>query len=202
MDDNAGDSEDEDAASSASSAFGLGLEKAAPKRRFPKKATPTPQDVKASQVHGAPNGPNSNEKKKDPKVQSALNAADRALKSLQQVDALALWKGTLKESEIRARVFKASSSIVELEQIESCLTDSKPKSEIRSVVDTLNPLVSQVPVLQDAFAKLRANTKSLMESLADKTFQKDLEEALKSNLMNAETLSGILLHLGQKTMEA
>ena len=140
-------------------------------------------------------------KKDKQKVQSLIQAGEAAVKFLTQVDAAALWKNSLRESEVRTRLTKATQAKSDLEQQESTLPENSPSlDKVKKAIGALSVSLAEIPFLQDMMAKLRG--KKLAQDLENEAFQDELVSACKSSSMDADTLSAILLFIGQKTAEA
>ena len=212
-DSNANKSDDEDSASSASSFFGLDAETAAPRKRITgKKADPSPpnkdsanagnrKDRRRSEGGGA--GGSKDKDKNTSASASVFANAKASLTQLQQVNAAAIWKGSVKESELQAKLKKGAQSITELTQHQGTLQDGAPElADCGRFAEQLAALVDSLPPFLEVVKKLRS--KGCVDHLKDRQFQADLAQSLKSLHigMNAETLSNILTSVGTKLLEA
>lgn len=190
--------------SDASSGFGLGGAEAPQKRLRHKTPTPASSTDKGKEKPDKSKAASSDKTTSDrQKAQACVQLAETALKNLKQVDAAALWKNTLKESEVRGRVAKATQAKADLEQLEPTLDPSKAANaleKVTKVIGSLNELLTWVPAFQDVVGKLRG--KKLIDDLATSIFQDELMGACKNSMMDADTLSALLLFIGQKTYEA
>ena len=168
---------------SESSEFGLSAgtdkhEAAAPAHRVHGKQAQPGQEVKREDGRERKDAKDGNDGKPatDPSKlnkDTALTSATTVLQSIKQLTPAAVWKGTFKENEIKARLKKAGVALTDLEQYQATLGDSesneKEKENCASVLSQMGSVVDTVPLLQEVVKELRG--KKVMESLYLEEFQ-------------------------------
>lgn len=199
---------------SESSEFGLSAgtdkhEAAAPAHRVHGKQAQPGQEVKREDGRERKDAKDGNDGKPAPdpsklNKDTALTSATTVLQSIKQLTPAAVWKGTFKENEIKARLKKAGVALTDLEQYQATLGDSesneKEKENCASVLSQMGSVVDTVPLLQEVVKELRG--KKVMESLYLEEFQADLRKVLTFKSIDADTFSQIINRMASKVIEA
>ena len=200
---------EDDEKSDASSVLGFGGDDspAAPKRRAngktrvsaenaksPRKAAEKPAERPAgAKKAGVPATPTS--------TSTPLDATKKALASLQQVDALSIWKGSLREADISARWKKASEALSSLDKALIQMDEgSDLLSDARKIESETRDLVRFVPTMQEVLGKLRG-AKKVSPLLHNMDYCQELTEVLQHKAMDTDTLAAILTLLPQKLLQ-
>ena len=193
--DNSGDDSD------ASSHLALDGKKNVKKKVVPKQPKPESNQSPAgtSKPAGAPKpaeaGPQA-----DAKAKASLEQAVKALAGLKVIDANGIFKNSIKDADIAARLKKASQSETSLSQICATLADgSQLKKDMEEQVARLREKTNTIVTLQDAFGRLRA-AKAWLPELRDSEFHPPFCEACK--LLDADSFSEMLTLMGRKVSEA
>ena len=133
-----------------------------------------------------------------------MAAAQAALQGIQQASPSAVWKGAFREQEVNARVKKAAQSITELDQFQGTLGAEGEaislREDVRRLSGQLSDYIDAVPSLRETVSKLRG--KKALEMLQDAESHSEIEKTLKCPGMDADTLSSMILFIGQKVVEA
>ena len=207
--------EDEEAGSDTSSILGLAGDDLlpAPKHRVTGKAKVRPEAASPSKGKGkAPTASprvHPTEKpgtKKTPAVPAAmpqLDAVQKAVGLLQQVDVGSIWKG-FREADINGRLKKMYEVLEPLEKAMLALVEDSPAhADASRAVSAAQALMHSVPQTQEVIGKLKAAKLSMVGLLKDELFCTELNAVLKSPGMDPELLANILSHMATKvTQEA
>lgn len=142
-----------------------------------------------------PAGNKANEKGK-----AGLEQATKVMGTLAPLSASAIWKNTFKDSDITARLKKASQCASVLAQQGSTLENGHVKSEMEGMATRMEKKIKEIGITQEILGELRAKNQKVLPVLTDPDKKQKLTETLP--LMDAETMAMVLLSVGQKLTEA
>lgn len=132
------------------------------------------------------------------KGKSAMEQATKVMGTLAPLTAPAIWKNSFKDSDILARLKKASQSAASLAQQGATLEACQVKNEMEGLASQMEKRVNEISVLHDILGQVRGS-KQVLSILKDADAVTKLTEALP--LMDAECLSTMLMHIGNKLSE-
>ena len=120
-----------------------------------------------------------------------LKKATQAVKAL---DPSLIWKGAVKDAEIKARFKKAAdlSSALEKEAV-SLEEGSETAQAVRTALNEATEAVNNAQIVYDVLGKLRG-----IKQVQDAEFAAELTKALQAPAMDADTLAAIRSYLGSK----
>ena len=207
VDEDDADAGEEDGNSDASSVLGFGGDDSpvAPKRRASGKTKPessarTPTPKKAAEKATEKAAEKAAAKKGAVPAPGPLDAAKKTMALLQQVDALSIWKGGLREADIAGRVKKASEALIALEKSTVSMDDgSQLLNNAMALSSELRDLVRLMPTMQQVLGKLRS-AKKVSPLLHNAEFCEELVEVWQHCVMDADTLTAILTLLPPKLL--
>ena len=192
MDDDAtnkGDNQGDDDVESSSSHFGL----AAPKARMRTKSKPSKPNSKP--LSGSPLKPKPTPPVAMPAELGNLKKATQAIKSLEPS---LIWKGSMKDAEIKARFKKAAdvSSSLEKEAV-SLEEGSETAQAVRRALNEATEVTNNAQIVHEVLGKLRG-IKQVLPLLQNADFAAELTKAFQVPAMDADTLATILSYLASK----
>ena len=202
VDEDDADAGEEDGNSDASSVLGFGGDDSpvAPKRRASGKTKPESSARAPTPKKAAEKATEKAAEKAAAKKPGPLDAAKKTMALLQQVDALSIWKGGLREADIAGRVKKASEALIALEKSTVSMDDgSQLLNDAMALSSELRDLVRFVPTMQQVLGKLRS-AKKVSPLLHNAEFCEELVEVLQHSVMDTDTLTAILTLLPPKLL--
>jgi hypothetical protein len=203
------------AASCSASDFGLGEtrgDKAVPKKRLSRKTPPlagrpSPKPATASSPAAASstetpkNAAGQKGCKKSASQSNTLQDARTSVKEIEQVTALAIWKGTLKTKEINSRVTRASTLVTQLPldvQLKKISEDEAVDAE--TIRENLSLSIVAIPAFQDLCAKVQG-AKGIRDFVCDSLAAEEFVLFIEGFPVDHDTLANMLLTIGQKLLE-
>ena len=188
---------DGDDASSTSSVLGL-----APKCRVKTKSRPAPKS-EAVKPRAKAASPKAKERKPaatpPPSFVRSLEATQSAVKQLGMIDATCLWRGAMRESEITSRMKKATDAVAELQQIAAAKPDEGGlASEAARLAEETERRVADISLFTDTVGKVKSAKQKLTGLLQDQSFADKFTKALKTESIDADTLSSVLQAVATK----
>lgn len=185
--------------SDASSEFGLGGDgsKVTSRRKEKEKTTKPTKPQPPSQGTGRNTAAATG--KGTEKSRSAIEEATKMLGTLAPFTPVAIWKASFKESEISGKLKKVSVMAASLSQQASAVESVELKNEMEGLATRMEKKVSEVGLVQETLGQFR-NPKTVLPLLKDEELTQKLIEVCP--VMDTETLSAFLLHVGVKLSEA
>lgn len=192
------DDEKSVAGSDASSEFGFGGGKK-PVAKTKPSAEPAPKRANPAGPVTGTTKPDQCQNKAIEKGKAAMEQATKVMGTLAPLSSTAIWRGSFKDSDISARLKKASTTASSLSQQASTMEQSQTKAEMEGLAARMEQKVAEVSTLQEVLGQVH-KSKQILSLVQDRHSADKLTSALPN--MDAETVTNVLMTIGGKLSEA
>ena len=128
-----------------------------------------------------------------------MEQATKVMGTLAPLSSTAIWRGSFKDSDISARLKKASTTASSLSQQASTMEQSQTKAEMEGLAARMEQKVAEVSTLQEVLGQVH-KSKQILSLVQDRHSADKLTSALPN--MDAETVTNVLMTIGGKLSEA